>query len=47
MFSHIVIGSNDLDASKAFYDATLGVLAVHPHLLLQTDACSITMTAAG
>jgi len=30
MFSHIVIGSNDLDASKAFYDATLGVLGCPP-----------------
>uniref|UniRef100_UPI0035CB58F1 VOC family protein n=1 Tax=uncultured Sphingomonas sp. TaxID=158754 RepID=UPI0035CB58F1 len=26
MFSHIMVGSNDIDASKAFYDATLGVL---------------------
>ncbi|GBR05862.1 VOC family protein [Asaia siamensis] len=30
MFSHIVIGSNDLDASKAFYDATLGALGCPP-----------------
>lgn len=26
MFSHIMLGSDDLDASKRFYDATLGVL---------------------
>jgi len=26
MFSHIMIGTNDMDASKAFYDATLGAL---------------------
>jgi catechol 2,3-dioxygenase-like lactoylglutathione lyase family enzyme len=26
MFSHIMVGSNDIDASKAFYDATLGAL---------------------
>jgi catechol 2,3-dioxygenase-like lactoylglutathione lyase family enzyme len=26
MFSHIVIGANDLDEAKAFYDATLGAL---------------------
>lgn len=26
MFSHITIGGNDLEASKAFYDATLGAL---------------------
>lgn len=26
MFSHIMIGANDVEASKAFYDATLGAL---------------------
>ncbi|OUI80932.1 glyoxalase [Gluconobacter sp. DsW_056] len=26
MFSHIMLGSNDIVRSKAFYDATLGVL---------------------
>jgi len=26
MFSHIMLGANDIDASKAFYDATLGAL---------------------
>lgn len=29
MFSHVVIGSNDLDKSKKFYDAILGALG-HP-----------------
>ena len=28
MFSHIMVGSNDLDASKTFYDATLGALGI-------------------
>jgi catechol 2,3-dioxygenase-like lactoylglutathione lyase family enzyme len=28
MFSHIMIGTNDLTRSKAFYDATLGALGV-------------------
>lgn len=28
MFSHIMIGSNNLERSKTFYDATLGVLGV-------------------
>lgn len=28
MFSHVTIGSNDIAASKSFYDAVLGVLAV-------------------
>jgi catechol 2,3-dioxygenase-like lactoylglutathione lyase family enzyme len=26
MFSHIMLGANDINASKAFYDATLGAL---------------------
>jgi catechol 2,3-dioxygenase-like lactoylglutathione lyase family enzyme len=29
MFSHVMIGADDMDASKAFYDATLAVLG-HP-----------------
>ena len=28
MFSHIMIGTNDLDRSKVFYDAVLGALGV-------------------
>ena len=30
MFSHIMIGANDLAASKKFYDAALGALGVSP-----------------
>lgn len=30
MFSHIMIGSDDIDASRAFYDATLGALGIGP-----------------
>lgn len=30
MFSHIMVGANDLEASKKFYDATLGALGVAP-----------------
>ena len=30
MFSHIMIGANDIEASKAFYDATLGALGARP-----------------
>ena len=29
MFSHIMVGTNDMAASKQFYDATLGALG-HP-----------------
>lgn len=30
MFSHIMVGANDIDASRKFYDATLGALGVKP-----------------
>jgi catechol 2,3-dioxygenase-like lactoylglutathione lyase family enzyme len=30
MFSHIMIGTNDLDRAKIFYDAALGALGVAP-----------------
>jgi catechol 2,3-dioxygenase-like lactoylglutathione lyase family enzyme len=30
MFSHIVVGANDLEASAAFYDALLGALGGSP-----------------
>jgi catechol 2,3-dioxygenase-like lactoylglutathione lyase family enzyme len=30
MFSHIMVGANDIDASKRFYDAVLGALGIPP-----------------
>ncbi|MCG6120420.1 MAG: VOC family protein [Blastomonas sp.] len=30
MFSHVMLGADDIDAAKAFYDATLGALGAHP-----------------
>lgn len=30
MFSHIMVGSNDMAKSKAFYDAVLGAIGVSP-----------------
>jgi catechol 2,3-dioxygenase-like lactoylglutathione lyase family enzyme len=30
MFSHVMIGTNDLDAAKSFYDSLLGTLGVPP-----------------
>ena len=30
MYSHIMVGTNDLDRSKKFYDAVLGALGVPP-----------------
>jgi catechol 2,3-dioxygenase-like lactoylglutathione lyase family enzyme len=35
MFSHVMIGSNDLDRSKRFYDATFAALGAGPGI---TDA---------
>ncbi len=33
MFSHIMIGTNDLDKAKAFYDAVLGTLGIAPGMV--------------
>jgi catechol 2,3-dioxygenase-like lactoylglutathione lyase family enzyme len=30
MFSHVMIGTNDLDKAKAFYDKLLGTLGIQP-----------------
>lgn len=30
MFSHVMLGANDIDESKAFYDAILGALGYEP-----------------
>ena len=39
MFSHIMIGANDIAASKAFYDATLGALGVGPGTIDHKGRC--------
>jgi len=33
MFSHVMIGTNDLDRSKKFYDAVLGTLGIKPAMV--------------
>ena len=33
MFSHIMIGTNNLEQAKAFYDAVLGTLGVRPGMV--------------
>ena len=38
MFNHIMVGSNDIEKSKRFYDATLGVLGAGEPLRDVTDA---------
>ena len=33
MFSHIMLGADDVDASKAFYDATFAAIGVGPGII--------------
>jgi catechol 2,3-dioxygenase-like lactoylglutathione lyase family enzyme len=33
MFSHVMVGTNDLERSKKFYDAVLGALGVNPGIV--------------
>ena len=33
MFSHVMVGANDVQASKKFYDATLGALGYKPGII--------------
>ena len=44
MFSHIMIGTNDLDRAKTFYDAALGALGAS--LLEVCDAHGLPMETA-
>ena len=39
MFSHIMIGSNDVQASKGFYDAVLGALGHEPGVMDDRGRC--------
>ena len=39
MFSHIMIGANDIAAAKAFYDAILGTLGVEPGFIDPKGRC--------
>ena len=34
MFSHIMVGANDIEKSKIFYDNLLGVLGAQPGLMV-------------
>jgi catechol 2,3-dioxygenase-like lactoylglutathione lyase family enzyme len=36
MFNHVMVGSNDVGRSKAFYDSLLGVLGVRPAFVDRT-----------
>ena len=39
MFSHVMLGVNDMQASKAFYDATLGALGHKPGVIDPKGRC--------
>lgn len=39
MFSHIMIGGNDIAAAKCFYDAVLGALGVEPGVIDPKGRC--------
>ncbi len=39
MFSHIMIGANDIQASKAFYDAVLGAMGHKPGVIDPKGRC--------
>ncbi len=39
MFSHIMIGANDVQASKAFYDAVLGAMGYAPGTIDEKGRC--------
>lgn len=39
MFSHIMLGANDVEKSKRFYDATLGALGYEPGVIDDKGRC--------
>jgi len=39
MFSHVMIGANDIQASKAFYDAILGTMGHKPGVIDDKGRC--------
>lgn len=39
MFSHVMVGVNDMDASRKFYDATLGALGYEPGVMDPKGRC--------
>lgn len=39
MFSHVMLGANDIQQSKAFYDAVLGVMGCKPGVIDEKGRC--------
>jgi catechol 2,3-dioxygenase-like lactoylglutathione lyase family enzyme len=50
MFSHIMVGTNDLEKAKKFYDGVMGALGMKPaaidghRMFYRTPACSFCVT---
>jgi len=44
MFSHVVVGADDLEAAKRFYDAALGALGVGPGRTIGEKVIYLTPT---
>ena len=40
MFSHVILGVNDIEASKKFYDALLGTLGIQPGVYNHNGVCT-------
>ena len=40
MFNHVMVGANDIDESKSFYDAVLGTLGIAPGVKDSEVRCS-------
>ena len=47
MFSHIMVGTNDLEKSKKFYDSVLGALGVPPSMVDAPNNRMFYLTPAG
>ena len=39
MYSHIMVGANDIQASKVFYDAVLGAMGHEPGVFDEKGRC--------
>ncbi len=39
MFSHVMVGANDVDASRQFYDAVLGAIGIAPGVMDPKGRC--------
>ncbi|OUS24785.1 glyoxalase [Gammaproteobacteria bacterium 45_16_T64] len=39
MFSHIMVGANDIEESKVFYDAVLGAMGYEPGVIDEKGRC--------